>query len=288
VVERVLEPGQRFHRYAWHDRKAWWQQEQGILAYLILDGVLGGDDYLRFAREGAAFYNAFFLDVDSGGIYFNTLANGLPYALGTERGKGSHSMAGYHSFELCYLASVYSNLLIHKEPMDFHFRPTPGGFRDRILRVAPDILPQGSVRISDVWIDGHPHDAYDADALTVTLPEGHGEIRVRVRLAPAGTRFSADLLGVTGGRARVALIGALGPHDIRHLDAALAAAMAEGARALDLDASALTEISPEGLRYLVFRKQKSGANFDITLGQANGTVAAAVRAAEFDEEITLA
>jgi hypothetical protein len=36
VVERVLGPGEKFHRFAWHDRKAWWQQEQGILAYLIL------------------------------------------------------------------------------------------------------------------------------------------------------------------------------------------------------------------------------------------------------------
>eukprot|EP01036_Dinobryon_divergens_P003200 gene3200-4212_t len=111
VVERVTEPGQKFHRYAWHDRKAWWQQEQGILAYLILNGVLGKDEYLQYAREGSAFYNAWFLDVEEGGIYFNVLANGNPFALGTERGKGSHSMSGYHSFELCYLAAVYSNLL---------------------------------------------------------------------------------------------------------------------------------------------------------------------------------
>lgn len=288
VVERVLEPGQRFHRYAWHDRKAWWQQEQGILAYLILNGVLGKEDYLRFAREGAAFYNAFFLDVDSGGVYFNTLANGLPYALGTERGKGSHSMAGYHSFELCYLASVYSNLLIHKEPMDFHFCPKPGGLPDGLLRVQPDILPKGSVRISDVWIDGHTYDAFDPEALTVTLPDGHDTIKVRVRLSPAGTRFSADLLATTDGCARVALIGALGPHDLKHLDTAIAAAMAEGATVLELDASALNEISPEGLRYLVFRKQKAGADFQVRLVNANEAVAEAVREAEFDEEITLA
>jgi hypothetical protein len=197
-------------------------------------------------------------------------------------------MAGYHSFELCYLASVYSNLLIHKEPMDFHFRPVPGGLPDGMLRVQPDILPAGSVRISDVWIDGHPYETYDAEALTVALPEGHGDIKVRVRLSPAGTRFSADLLAVTDGRARVALIGALGPHDLKHLDAAIAEAMGQGATALELDAGALTEISPEGLRYLVFRKQKAGADFEITLANANEAVAEAVRAAEFDEEITLA
>jgi len=41
VVERILGPDEKFHRYAWHDRKAWWQQEQAILAYLILHGCVG-------------------------------------------------------------------------------------------------------------------------------------------------------------------------------------------------------------------------------------------------------
>ncbi|MDD5091010.1 MAG: N-acyl-D-glucosamine 2-epimerase, partial [Candidatus Wallbacteria bacterium] len=27
VMERTLAPGEEFHRFAWHDRKAWWQQE---------------------------------------------------------------------------------------------------------------------------------------------------------------------------------------------------------------------------------------------------------------------
>jgi mannose/cellobiose epimerase-like protein (N-acyl-D-glucosamine 2-epimerase family) len=287
VVERVLKPGQKFHRFAWHDRKAWWQQEQGILAYLILNGVLKKDDYLRFAREGTAFYNAFFLDVDSGGVYFNVLANGEPYTLGTERGKGSHSMAGYHSFELAYLASVYTNLLIHQEPMDFYFRPRPGGFKDGILRVQPDILPQGAVRITDVWIDGHPYAAFDADALTVTLPQGHGDIKVRVRLTPTGVRFSADVLSVENGTARIAMNGTLSAHDMRYLDEAFQAALSQGARALDLDCAELSGICSEGLRYLVFRKQKAGPDFRITARNVQPAVADAIRGAEFDEEITI-
>ena len=43
-----------------------------------------------------------------GAVYFNVLANGTPYLLGNERLKGSHSMSGYHSFELCYLAATES------------------------------------------------------------------------------------------------------------------------------------------------------------------------------------
>jgi len=102
VVERALAPGEEMHRFVWHDRKAWWQQEQAILAYLILQGCLDKADYQKHGREAAAFYNAFFLDHDDGGVYFNVLANGLPYLLGNERLKGSHSMSAYHSTELCF------------------------------------------------------------------------------------------------------------------------------------------------------------------------------------------
>ncbi|MFM7717726.1 MAG: N-acyl-D-glucosamine 2-epimerase, partial [Microcystis sp.] len=63
VVERLLVPGEKFHRFVWHDRKAWWQQEQGILAYYILTGCLNEPEYQRLARESAAFYNAWCLDL---------------------------------------------------------------------------------------------------------------------------------------------------------------------------------------------------------------------------------
>jgi mannose/cellobiose epimerase-like protein (N-acyl-D-glucosamine 2-epimerase family) len=189
VVERQLQPGQQVHRYVWHDRKAWWQQEQAILAYLILQGSLGDEEYQKHAREAAAFYNAFFLDHDDGGVYFNTLAHGLPYLLGNERLKGSHSMSGYHSMELCYLAVTYTNLLITKQPLTMWFKPYPKGFKDNILRVAPDLLPPGSIRIESVEIDGQPYANFDAEKLTVRLPETDQRVKVKVTIVPA-TRTS--------------------------------------------------------------------------------------------------
>jgi len=184
VMERMRAPGEERYRFAFHDRKAWWQQEQGILAYLILNGVLGDEEYLRIARESSAFYNAFFLDHDDGAVFFNVLANGIPYLQGTERFKGSHSMSGYHSFELAYLAQVYTNLLITKVPLDLYFKPQPGGFKDDILRVSPDILPPGRIYISDVWVDDEPYTNFDADGLTVKLPERQEAVRVKVRVTP--------------------------------------------------------------------------------------------------------
>lgn len=185
VVERIVTEGQKFHDFVWHDRKPWWQQEQMILAYFILAGVLHNEEYHTLAREAAAFYNAWFLDLEDGGIYFNVLANGLPYlAGGNERAKGSHSMSGYHSFELCYLAAVYTNLLVMKQPMDFYFKPIPGGFPDNILRVSPDILPTGSIKITSVTIDGKPYSDFNADELTVKLPEITKRAKIKVTITP--------------------------------------------------------------------------------------------------------
>ncbi len=184
VMERTLGPDEEKYRYSFHDRKAWWQQEQGILAYLILNGILGDEEYLKFAREGSAFYNAFFLDHDDGAVYFNVLASGIPYLMGTERFKGSHSMSGYHSFELAYLAQIYTNLLITKQPLTLHFKPYPDGFEDGILRVSPDILPPGAIRITNVWVEDEPYGDFDADVLTVKLPQSDERIRVRVEITP--------------------------------------------------------------------------------------------------------
>ncbi|UQX00241.1 AGE family epimerase/isomerase [Streptomyces sp. RerS4] len=188
VVERVKAGDEETYRFAWHDRKAWWQQEQAILAYLILNGTVGGDANLREARQAQAFYNTFFLDHDEGAVYFNVLASGTPYLLGTERLKGSHSMSMYHSAELCYLAAVYNNLLINGREMDFHFQPDPTDLPDRTLRVSPDLLPAGSVRIASVEIDEKPYEEFDADALTVHLPDVQGRVKVKVRLRPVAKK----------------------------------------------------------------------------------------------------
>lgn len=234
MAERVRDTGEKFHRLIWHDRKAWWQQEQGILAYLILAGSLKEPEYLRLARESAAFYNVWFPDHDSGGVYFNVMASGIPYLLGTERLKGSHSMSGYHSFELCYLAAVYTNLLLTKQPMDFYFKPQPGAFKGNILRVQPDILPRGSVRLEAVWINGEHYADFDAEAMTIKLPvtaeeqaahplqkrppwagnptllpaTAKEEMRIKVRVVPTGLTYDMEL-AVANGTAALILEGIL-------------------------------------------------------------------------------
>jgi anti-anti-sigma factor len=288
VVERTVSKGQKFHRYVWHDRKAWWQQEQAILAYLILRGVLQQEQYRQTARESAAFYNAWFLDTQSGGVYFNVLANGLPYSLGTERGKGSHSMAGYHSFELAYLAAVYTNLLVTRQPMDFYFCPTAGVLPHDTLRVSPDILPTGSVAIGQVWINGKEVRDFDAKALTVKLPSTGGRLKVRVRLVPASVKFSIDLLEVTGGVATVTLAGTLDPDNVATFRAQLDATAKKRAKSLVLQVEDLESLCEEAVRTLAFVKQKLGGDFEITVEGANDAVREVIEQSGFGDEINVA
>jgi len=287
VVDRTLAEGEEYHRFAWHDRKAWWQQEQAILAYLILHGCLHDPETLKWARESAAFYNAWFPDHDNGAVYFNVLANGIPYLLGNERLKGSHSMSCYHSTELCYLSAVYTNLLITHQPMDFYFKPKPGAFGNNTLRVAPDILPKGSVRLDQVWINGEPYKDFDAEELTVKLPSSSTDLKVQVRIAPTQLADSFYVAQeTTNGVAKVTLSGQLQPRSAYAFKAELDRAIAQNPRRLVLVMNDLYSISPEGVRVVVFCSEHLGVDVDVYAVGANDTVQGVFKDLEFAEDIT--
>jgi hypothetical protein len=93
-------------------------------------------------------------------------------------------MSAYHSTELCFLSTVYIDLMIKKRPLDLFFKPLPGGFEDGILRVEPDILPKGSLFISKCEIDGVDYTDFDADGLTVKLPKTDRRVTVKVTVTP--------------------------------------------------------------------------------------------------------
>lgn len=195
-------------------------------------------------------------------------------------------MAGYHSFELCYLAAVYINLLIKKEPLDLYFNPKPGAFPGNILRVAPDILPAGSIRIDEVWLNGQSYGEFDAEALTVNLPTDQKEMKIRVRVMPAGVNFDIALTGVVNDIAKFNLSGSLDDTTLKYFKEEIE--KQHGIKGLELNMTELTAISSEALRYLIFYKQKAGAYFSITIIGASGEVLQAIKDSELNEEVTLA
>jgi len=279
TMERTLQPGQKWHRFVWHDRKAWWQQEQAILAYLILAGTRGNEEHLRLGREAAAFYNAWFLDHYDGGIYFNVFATGLPYLNGNERLKGSHSMSGYHSTELCYLAAIYTNLLIHEQPMLFYFKPKASSFPDGILRVAPDLLPPGRVKLSNVWVDDQPYDDFDSEKMTVRLPPGK-EVRVRVRLVSATSELDSQYEHRADGDYRLTLVGAIPAKRVDLLRAELDRALQAEARRLVLLVSKLESLCEEAINELLFFRSKVKLDQQVVIVGANEKVKQAFASAD--------
>jgi hypothetical protein len=145
-------------QFAWGSTKDFWQQEQGILAYLILHGATIGDaNYLQLARESAAFWNLFFLDRERQGYYFRTTENGLPILDGQYGMKSSHAI-GYHAFELAYLAHVYIRTFVDAGAsadngfcLYFRIRSSPN---QTTINVLPDFMPPGRLAIERVVVNG--------------------------------------------------------------------------------------------------------------------------------------
>jgi mannose/cellobiose epimerase-like protein (N-acyl-D-glucosamine 2-epimerase family) len=183
VVERVPDPRTGRHELVWHDRKAWWQQEQGILAYYVLYGTTREPAYLDAARAGSAFYNIAFPDHDDGDVYFDVQADGTPYLLGDRADKGSHSKSGYHDMELTYFAHLYTNLLVQQRQVGLHFRPLKAT-SGQVLAVQPISFPKGSVRLDSVTVDGRPYTDFDPAAMTIRLPQSDRPFDVVAVIAP--------------------------------------------------------------------------------------------------------
>jgi mannose/cellobiose epimerase-like protein (N-acyl-D-glucosamine 2-epimerase family) len=203
AVEREPVPGMPV-QFAWSNTKDFWQQEQAILAYLILHGVTHNPDHLQHARAMMAFWNTYFLDHDNRGVFFRTTDMGMPVITGTYGQKASHAVAGYHSFELNYLAHTYICLYVRPEGRV----QTPEGtsafpvvdqnfclfFRveadcpHRSLNVLPDFVPPGSVEIASVVVGGVPREPeeFEKDKFQITLSDDDLDKQIMVEFRPLG------------------------------------------------------------------------------------------------------
>jgi mannose/cellobiose epimerase-like protein (N-acyl-D-glucosamine 2-epimerase family) len=145
-------------QFAWGATKDFWQQEQGILAYLILHGATENDTkYLRLARESSAFWNVYFLDRERQGYFFRVTENGLPIIEGEYGRKGGHAI-GYHAFELAYLAHVYTRAFVDTgsgsdRNFCLYFKVLSN--RDiKSINVLPDFMPPSKVEIAAIRANG--------------------------------------------------------------------------------------------------------------------------------------
>jgi mannose/cellobiose epimerase-like protein (N-acyl-D-glucosamine 2-epimerase family) len=186
AVERQPQAGLPIE-FTWGNTKDFWQQEQGILAYLILHGATGDSRYLALAREMAAFWNIFFLDHDNRGIFFRVTAEGQPAIQGPYAQKGSHSIAGYHSFELNYLAHIYIRSFVQEKDTDdnfclfFHPDKKSGS---TAINVLPDFYAPGTVEIAGIIVNGVRRFSFSRDKFQVELAEDELGSQVAVEFRP--------------------------------------------------------------------------------------------------------
>eukprot|EP00898_Chlorokybus_atmophyticus_P007160 jgi/Chlat1/7445/Chrsp6S07456 len=169
VIERHPKNGM-FIEFRWWDTKDFWQQEQAILAYYIMYGKTNNPEYLKLAREQTAFYNTFFLNHDDQGVYFRTNGDGLPFLVGSYRRKGGHSISGYHAFELCFLADIYTKCYVSKANLCMYFKPTEDPRAGQLaINVMPDFVEPGTLKIVRVNVNGEDRQVKDPFRMSVDL-----------------------------------------------------------------------------------------------------------------------
>ncbi|WP_158265330.1 AGE family epimerase/isomerase [Blastopirellula marina] len=180
-------------KFVWGNTKDFWQQEQGILAYLILYGYTRNSEYLDLARDMSAFWNQFFLDRTNVGVWFRLTESGTPVVEGDYVNKATYAVAGYHSFELNFLAHIYMRLHVSgvsqtDNSFCLFFRPRAcAGVRS--LSVLPDFVKPGEVHVTNIWINGRAYNYIDRDNFRIPISDEHdgAEVIVQfVRSTPDG------------------------------------------------------------------------------------------------------
>lgn len=182
--------------FVWGSTKDFWQQEQGILAYLILHGIQADPQYLKFARSCSAFWNLFFLDRDNHRIRFRTSESGAPIVEGTYGNEAGHAIAGYHAFELSYLAHIYTRCYVEKaeggdDNFVIYFRPNQ---TDNVatINVLPDFMRADEVEIVRVKVNGMEIEGLRQDLFQIALgsyaPDSIFAVEFRPRRKSAETR----------------------------------------------------------------------------------------------------
>jgi anti-anti-sigma factor len=144
------------------------------------------------------------------------------------------------------------------------------------------------VKISEVWINDQPFADFDAEALTVQLPQSQETLKVKVRIVPAVATFSVRS-SMEGDTATVSVTGTLDDSSVLAFDAELDAVTAKQAKRLIVDVSELDQITSAGFRALVFVRQKLPIEdtSDIVVVGPRGQVKEMFDKAPIEEEIRI-
>ena len=153
LVEREPKNGQPIE-FAGSYTKDGWQQEQGILAYLMLYGSTGKSLYLDIARELSAFWHLFCVSHNPTGIFFRVEADGRPTGILDSVNIGSP--ARYPLLEINYLGHIYTQIYSGVKGQGhfcLYFKPDLDLTLNSI-NVLPDFVRPGTLEIKAYSMNG--------------------------------------------------------------------------------------------------------------------------------------
>lgn len=178
AIERIPGNGMPIE-FAWETTKDFWQQEQAILAYYIMSGISPDEEdsarFLELGRYCAAFWNLYFVDQDNRKIYFRTTESGAPVVQDGYGVQGGHAIAGYHSFELNYLAHLYIRTFVSQgcggdDSFCLTFHPCCcNGIKT--LNVLPDFFRPGDLKIMGIKVNGMPTEVHDPHRFQIDISD---------------------------------------------------------------------------------------------------------------------
>ena len=146
--------------------------------------------------------------------------------------------------------------------------------------MAPDLLPPGSIKIDAVWVNGDRYADFDAEAMTVNLPESPsqptephpltiqrgfrddsnlsaqspGDLEVRVRIVPAALPYDIDF-EVSGAGVQLTLDGALDDGAVKALRLEFERVIAARPKNVALQLTGLRSISGSCARAFAMAQQ---------------------------------
>jgi anti-anti-sigma factor len=148
------------------------------------------------------------------------------------------------------------------------------------------MLPEGSIRLASVEIDGQAYEDFDADKLTVKLPESDRALSVKVRIEPtSGLDHFSCASNKKNTVLSITLSGELDARAVPHLAKELGEAA--GTTRVVLDMTELTAMCAQGARALLFARQKLDIDEPVFVVGAKGQPLEMLNGDEFTEEITL-
>ncbi len=141
----------------------WWIQAYGNMFDLYWYHFTKDSSYLRGFKNGASFWDAYFVDRKYGDTYTGVDINGVV----KDATKANRYKTSYHSMEHCLVNYLALNLWNNNEPIKLHFKIHQSKSGDKLY---PVILEDNSIIISEATLNNGGQEKLQIEGQSIILP----------------------------------------------------------------------------------------------------------------------